>query len=44
MPKQFEITVQERTDLIQTKQVQGNWTLGAVRTEGVLVQKVTTTD
>jgi hypothetical protein len=44
MPKQFEITVQERTDLIQTKQVQVNWTLGAVRTEGVLVQKVTTTD
>jgi hypothetical protein len=44
MPKQFEISVQERTDLVQTKQVQVNWTLGAVRTEGVLVQKVTTTD
>ena len=44
MPKQFEIKVQERTDLIQTSQVQVNWTLGAVRTEGVLVQKVTTTD
>ena len=44
MPKQFEIVVQERTDLVQTKQVQVNWTLGAVRTEGVLVQKVTTTD
>lgn len=44
MPKQFEIKVQDRTDLIQTKQVQVNWTLGAVRTEGVLVQKVTTTD
>jgi hypothetical protein len=44
MPKQFEIKVQERTDLVQTKQVQVNWTLGAVRTEGVLVQKVTTTD
>ncbi len=44
MPKQFEIKVQERTDLVQTRQVQVNWTLGAVRTEGVLVQKVTTTD
>lgn len=44
MPKQFEIKVQDRTDLVQTKQVQVNWTLGAVRTEGVLVQKVTTTD
>jgi len=44
MPKQFEISVQERTDLVQTSQVQVNWTLGAVRTEGVLVQKVTTTD
>lgn len=44
MPKQFEIKVQERTDLVQTKQVQVNWTLGCVRTEGVLVQKVTTTD
>ena len=44
MPKQFEIKTQDRTDLVQTKQVQVNWTLGAVRTEGVLVQKVTTTD
>ena len=44
MPKQFEIKVQDRTELVQTKQVQVNWTLGAVRTEGVLVQKVTTTD
>lgn len=44
MPKQFEIKVQDRTDLVQTKQVQVNWTLGAVRTEGVLVQKVSTTD
>jgi len=44
MPKQFEIKVQERTDLVQTKQVQVNWTLGAVRTEGVLIQRITTTD
>lgn len=44
MPKQFEIKVQDRSDLVQTKQVQVNWTLGAVRTEGALVQKVTTTD
>lgn len=44
MPKQFEMKVQDRSDLIQTRQVQINWTLGAVRTEGVLVQKVTTTD
>ena len=44
MPKQFEIEIQPRPDLVQTRQVQINWTLGAVRTEGVLVQKVTTTD
>lgn len=44
MPKQFEVLVQDRSDLVQTRQVQVNWTLGAVRTEGVLVQKVITTD
>lgn len=43
MPKQFEIKVQERTDLVQTNQVQVNWTLGCVRTEGVLVQKISST-
>jgi hypothetical protein len=44
MPKQFEIIVQDRTDLVQTKQVQINWTLNAVRTEGVLVQEVDVTE
>lgn len=44
MPKQFEIKVQERADIVQTTQVQVNWTLGCVRTEGVLVQALTTTD
>lgn len=44
MPKEFELKIQERSDIVDTRQVQINWTLGAVRTEGVLVQKVTSTD
>lgn len=40
---QWSIRVQERTDLIGTKQVQIVGTLGAVRTEAKLIQKVTTT-
>lgn len=42
--KNWDVKVQERTDLYETWQIQVTGTLGAVRTEGVLVQKVTTTD
>ena len=44
MPAQFDITVQERTDLVQTSQIQINWILGCLRTEAALIQKVTTVD
>lgn len=40
---QWAIKVQDRNDLYQTKQVQIVGTLGAVRTEAKLIQKVTTT-
>ena len=43
MPKAFSIKVEQRTDYVETHQIQAQWTLGAVRTEGKLVQKVTTT-
>lgn len=42
--RQWRIKVQERNDLYDTTQVQITGTLGAVRTEGKLIQKVTTTD
>lgn len=41
--KEMAVKVQERNDLIETTQVQVIMDIGAVRTEGVLVQKVTTT-
>ncbi len=41
--KEMSIKVQERTDYIETTQVQVVAEIGAVRTEGCLVQKVTTT-
>jgi len=41
--KDLTIKVQERTDKVMTSQVQVLGTFGAVRTEGKLVQKVTTT-
>jgi len=41
--KEMTIKIQERTDYIETTQVQVVCEIGAVRTEGVLVQKVTTT-
>jgi Phage capsid protein len=44
MSKEMEISIDKRPDLIQTHQIQINWILGAVRTEGVLVQKVTTAE
>lgn len=42
--KEMGVTVKDRADLIETNQVQIVFELGAVRTEGVRVQKVTTTD
>lgn len=39
---EMEIDVQDRTDLIQTKQVIAVVTMGALRTEGVLVQELQT--
>lgn len=43
LSKDTSITIKDRPDYVETKQVQiiGQW--GAVRTEGVLMQKVTTT-
>ncbi len=44
LSKDMSITYKDRADLIDVKQVQIIGILGAVRTEGVLVQKVQTTD
>ncbi len=44
MSKEMEISIDKRPDLHETTQVQIVFELGAVRTEGVLVQKFTTTD
>lgn len=41
--KDMSIKIQERNDLIETHQVQVIMQMGAVRTEGVLMQKVRTT-
>jgi hypothetical protein len=41
--KEMSIKIQERNDLIETNQVQVVFEIGAVRTEGALVQKVTVT-
>jgi hypothetical protein len=41
--KDMSIKVQERTDLIETTQVQVVFEIGAVRTEGILVQQVDVT-
>lgn len=43
LSKAFDVTVKDRPDYIEVKQVQVIGELGAVRTEGVLIQKVTTT-
>lgn len=43
MSKEFSIKIEDRSDLIETKQVQIIGELGAVRTEGKLIQKVRTT-
>ena len=44
MSQDFEITVDKRSDYVQTTQVQIVGTFGAVRTEGKRIQKFTTTD
>jgi len=41
--KEMSIKIQERNDLIETTQVQVVFEIGAVRTEGVLVQQVNVT-
>lgn len=41
--KEVNIKIQERPDLIDTTQIVGGYTIGAMRTEGVLVQKIQTT-
>jgi Phage capsid protein len=43
MSKEFALKVEPRPDLIETTQVQIVFDLGAVRTEGVLVQMISTT-
>ena len=43
MSKEFSLKVELRPDLVEVTQVQIVFDLGAVRTEGVLVQKVNTT-
>lgn len=44
LSRDWKIKIQDRNDLVDTKQVQITGVLGAVRTEGKLIQKVTTTD
>lgn len=41
--KDMSITIQERNDLVETHQVQIVMEIGAVRTEGALIQEVSTT-
>lgn len=43
LSKEFSITVKDRSDLVETNQVQIIGELGAVRSEGLLVQKFNTT-
>lgn len=42
--REVRVTVKDRPDYVDTKQIQVTGIFGAVRTEGKLVQKVTTTD
>lgn len=41
--KEIELKIQDRPDYVDVKQVQAIFTLGAVRTEGALIQKVRVT-
>lgn len=43
LSKSMSVTVENRPDYVELKQIQVIGELGAVRTEGILVQKVTTT-
>lgn len=44
MAREWELSLQPRPDYVDTKQVQITGVMGAVRTEGKLIQKVQTTD
>lgn len=44
MTREFTITLKDRPDYVEVKQLQVTGVLGAVRTEGKLIQKVQTTD
>jgi hypothetical protein len=44
MSKELGVSISERNDLVETSQVQAILDMGATRTEGVLVQKMTSTD
>ena len=44
MSKEMELSIKDRPDLHETTQVEIVFEFGAVRSEGILVQKVTTTD
>lgn len=44
LSKEFDIKIEPRPDYVDLKQVVCSGVLGAVRTEGKLIQKVTTTD
>ncbi len=44
MSKMFEVSIEKRPDLIETRQVSVVFDFGAVRTEGKLIQKFQTTD
>lgn len=44
MSRQWEVTIKDRPDLVDTKQIQVVGVMGAVRTEGKRIQKFTTTD
>lgn len=44
MAREWEISIKDRPDYVDTKQIQITGVLGAVRTDGDLIQKLTTTD
>ncbi len=44
MPKEFEITIKDRPDFVDVTQVQIVGQIAALRTEGVLIQRVQTTE
>lgn len=44
MSRDWEVTIKDRPDMVDTKQIQVVGVMGAVRTEGKRIQKFTTTD